>query len=129
LHPSVSNATNATNAPEPPACLSCGTCCFSTLERYVPVSGDDYARLGEDAETLVRWIANRAYLRLENGHCAALAVDPAQRIFACTVYERRPSVCRDLERGSPPCAGERDAKGERPARALLTAAALSRHRA
>ena len=23
-----------------PECLACGTCCFSTLERYVPVAGD-----------------------------------------------------------------------------------------
>jgi uncharacterized protein len=102
----------------PPECLSCGACCFSTLDRYVPVSGDDHARLGDDAERLVVWIENRAYLRLEEAHCAALAIDVARARFVCTVYERRPQVCRDLERGSPACAGEREAKGERP-QALL----------
>jgi uncharacterized protein len=100
--------------PDPPACLSCGTCCFSTLERYVPVTGDDHARLGEAVDELVAWVENRAYLRLEDGHCAALAIDPDSARFICTVYERRPQVCRDLERGSPACAGERSAKAERP---------------
>jgi Fe-S-cluster containining protein len=111
---------------EAPPCLSCGTCCFSTLERYVPVSGDDYARLGEAAEALVGWVENRAYLRLESGHCAALDVNAAEGLFTCTVYDRRPGVCRELERGSPQCAGERDAKSERPGRALVAAAALAR---
>jgi Fe-S-cluster containining protein len=111
---------------EVPACLSCGTCCFSTLERYVPVSGDDYARLGEASEALVVWVENRAYLRLEDGHCAALEVDAEQRLFTCSVYERRPGICRELARGSPQCSGERDAKSERPRRALIAAAALGR---
>ena len=102
-----------------PECLSCGTCCFSTLERYVPVSGDDHARLGDAADDLVVWIENRAYLRIESGHCAALAIDRARGLFVCTVYERRPQVCRDLERGSPQCEGELSAKRERPPLALL----------
>ena len=97
-----------------PECLACGTCCFSTLERYVPVSGNDHARLGEAAERLVVWVENRAYLRLEDGHCAALAIDLASARFVCTVYAQRPQVCRDLERGSPECAGEIATKGERP---------------
>jgi uncharacterized protein len=110
-------------SPDPPACLSCGTCCFSTLERYVPVSGDDHARLGDAADELVTWVGNRAYLRLEDGHCAALAIEttrPGTSIdrgaarFICTVYERRPQICRALERGSPECAGELSTKGERP---------------
>ena len=108
-----------------PGCLACGTCCFSTLPRYVPVSGDDHARLGEAAERLVHWEENRAYLRLEDGHCAALAIDPTRGDFVCTVYAQRPQICRDLERGSPQCEGERDAKSDRPPRALLAAAALA----
>jgi Fe-S-cluster containining protein len=104
---------------DPPECLSCGTCCFSTLERYVPVSGDDHARLADAAEQLVVWVENRAYLRIEDGHCAALAVDATSARFVCTVYARRPQICRDLERGSPQCAGELEAKRDRPA-ALVT---------
>jgi Fe-S-cluster containining protein len=101
-----------------PECLACGTCCFSTLDRYVPVSGDDYARLGDAAETLVTWIGHRAYLRMEDGHCAALAIDASAGRFVCTVYEARPATCRELARGSPECAGERATKGERPLIAL-----------
>jgi len=101
-----------------PECLACGACCFSTLSRYVPVSGDDYARLGDDAVRLVAWNENRAYMRIEDAHCAALRIDEATRRFVCTIYDSRPQVCRDLARGSPACNGERATKGERPLIAL-----------
>jgi uncharacterized protein len=106
---------------DPPECLSCGTCCFSTLERYVPVSGDDHARLAGSADRLVTWVENRAYMRIEEGHCAALSIDAEHARFVCAVYDERPQVCRDLERGSPQCAGELAAKRERPPLALLGA--------
>jgi Fe-S-cluster containining protein len=94
-----------------PECLSCGTCCFSTLERYVRVTGDDYERLGDRAESLTQFIGNRAYLRMEDGHCAALRVEAGR--FVCTAYDARPAVCRDLERGSPECLGEIATKRDR----------------
>jgi Fe-S-cluster containining protein len=102
-----------------PECTECGVCCFSTLERYVEVKGSDYARLGDDAEQVTHFIGNRAYMRIVDGHCAALTVAVEQRRYWCTVYDRRPAVCRDLERGSPACEGERVTKGLRPAGALL----------
>lgn len=89
----------------PPPCLECGTCCFSDAETSVRVTGDDYARLGGSAEDLVQFIGNRAYMRLVDGHCAALRIETSGR-FACTVYENRPDACREVERGSPQCAGE-----------------------
>jgi Fe-S-cluster containining protein len=98
----------------PPDCRACGVCCFSTLDRYVAVSGDDYERLGDDAETKVRFIENRAYMRMVGGRCAALQIDRGAG-FLCTVYDRRPQICRDLERGSPQCAGELANKSARPA--------------
>jgi Fe-S-cluster containining protein len=98
-----------------PECLACGTCCFSTLDRYVPIDGDDHARLGDAAESWVTWIGNRAYMRMEDGHCAALRIDADARRFVCTIYDARPRTCRDLARGSPECAGERATKSERPA--------------
>jgi Fe-S-cluster containining protein len=104
---------------DPPECLDCGVCCFSTLPRYVPVTGDDYERLGEDAAAMVVWEENKAYLRLEDGHCAALRIGTRERRFVCSVYDRRPTTCRALERGSPECAGERATKGERPRSAVL----------
>jgi hypothetical protein len=98
----------------PVECTECAVCCFSTLERYVEVKGSDYARLGAAAERLVHFIGNRAYMRMIDGHCAALAVDVENRRFRCTVYDGRPATCRDLERGSPACLGERVTKRERP---------------
>jgi Fe-S-cluster containining protein len=103
-----------------PECLSCGTCCFSTLETYVRVTGEDHARLGERAEALTTFVGNRAYMRMTDGHCAALRVDPEAGRFVCTVYEARPSTCRELERGSPECLGELATKGDRPRRYLIS---------
>jgi hypothetical protein len=97
-----------------PACLSCGTCCFSHLDRYVAVTGDDHQRLGDSAEELTHFIGNRAYMRMTEGHCAALRVDAASRTFVCTVYELRPATCRDLGRGTPECLGELGSKADRP---------------
>jgi uncharacterized protein len=89
------------------------------------VTGDDYERLGDDAERLVAFLGNQAFMRLEHsgaespvGRCAALVLDPASGTSRCSVYERRPAVCRELGRGSPQCAGERETKANRPRRAL-----------
>ena len=93
-------------------------CCHSHLETYVRVTGADWARLGADAERLAQFIGHRAYLRLQAGRCVALDVRPnaaGRREFFCTVYEKRPQVCRDLARGSPECEGELLAKAGRTA--------------
>jgi Fe-S-cluster containining protein len=103
--------------PTPP-CLGCGSCCFSKLDSYVRVSGQDHTRLGERVAELTLFIGNRCYMRMAEGHCAALIIDVNTSRFVCSAYENRPEVCRELERGSPACAGEIHEKGERPA-ALL----------
>lgn len=101
-----------------PDCLRCGTCCFSDSETFVRVLGEDFARLGDRASRLVVFAGNRAYMRMIDGHCAALRVEAAAGAFVCTAYEVRPRTCRELERGSPECEGEIAAKGDRPLRAL-----------
>ena len=77
------------------------------------VTGDDWSRLGEAAESIAHFIEHRAYMKMTDSHCAALDVrrrtDGAPEFF-CTIYDRRPQVCRDLARGSPQCEGERSAK-------------------
>lgn len=104
--------------PSPPVCLQCGVCCFSKLETYVRVTGEDWTRLGDAAEGVAHFIGNRAYMRMRDGHCVALDVrtgaDGAREHF-CTVYDRRPQTCRDLGRGSPQCEGELALKGARVA--------------
>lgn len=108
----------------PPECIGCGTCCFSESERHARVTGDDYERLGDDAERLVTFLGNEAFMTLTDGdgdaprRCAALTIDAVGGTFLCRVYERRPQVCRDLERGSGACAGERHVKAGRAKRAL-----------
>jgi uncharacterized protein len=104
-----------------PECTSCGTCCFSQLERYVRVLGGDHARLGNQAEDLVAFVGNRAYMKMIDGHCAALRVGGSQGRFVCTAYEARPQICRDLQRGSPECLGEIGSKEDRPLLALRRA--------
>jgi hypothetical protein len=109
----------------PPAdCRHCGVCCFSNSPTYVRVTGEDWTRLGDDAPGLAQFIGHRAYLRMSEGHCAALEIrnGPAGPDFFCTVYDRRPQVCRDLERGSPECFGERDTKAAAVAASTLSAA-------
>ncbi len=89
----------------PPACLDCGACCFSPAEFYVPVTGDDWSRLGSEVEQWTHWRGNQAFMRMTNGHCAALAVETTDHglRFVCQVYDRRPQTCRDLARGSVQC--------------------------
>lgn len=94
----------------PPDCLRCGACCFSTSARYVPVSGDDYTRLGDAAETLTVFHGNRCFMQMQDGHCAALEVT-ADGQFVCQVYTQRPGVCRTLERAGASCRAELSLKG------------------
>ncbi len=82
------------------------------------VLGSDHARLGERADELTHFIGNRCYMKMVHGHCSALLLEVATGRLVCSVYETRPSVCRELERESPECRAEIHEKDERP-RALL----------
>ena len=75
------------------------------------VTGADWTRLGEAAERVAHFIGrgNEAYMKMSAGHCIALEIRPGPEYF-CTLYDRRPQICRDLARGSPECAGERAVK-------------------
>lgn len=105
-----------------PECLACGVCCFSRLLAYVRVTGHDHGRLAERADELVWFDGNRAYMRMTDGHCQALRLEPESARFFCSVYATRPEVCRDLARGSGACRGELESKAERPLMALGRAA-------
>lgn len=100
----------------PDDCTTCGTCCFSHLVPYVAVTGDDHARLGDDAAEYVVFDGNKAFMRMANGRCAALLIEDGR--FLCGVYADRPDTCRDLARDSAACGGEIASKGERPLIAL-----------
>ncbi len=102
-----------------PECVSCGACCFSLAPDYLRVAGVDYDRLGDDAARLTVFDGNRAYMRMVDGHCAALSVDVETGLYLCSVYATRPDVCRWLERGSGHCNAERHEKGTRPRQRLV----------
>lgn len=112
----------------PPDCQRCGVCCFSKLETYVRVTGDDWSRLGVEADRVAHFIGHRAFMKKERDHCAALAVrehPDGAREFFCTVYAARPQTCRDLGRGSPECEGEIALKGSRPALEFFSLGSLN----
>ncbi len=98
----------------PKDCCDCGRCCFSDLPEYVRVFGVDLDRMDDRAAALTHFIGNRCYMRLEEGHCAALVIDPRARRFVCSIYEARPDVCRSLDRGTGACLGEYTEKADRP---------------
>ena len=97
----------------PRDCLECGACCFGDGPRYLRVSGDDHERLGSDGDSLTHFIGNRCYMRLVDGHCAALSVQPTGPRFVCQTYATRPDTCRRLERGSAECLAEFERKHAR----------------
>lgn len=109
---------NAAGEAEVPECTACGTCCFSELPEYVRVWGCDWDRMDDRARELTHFIGNRCFMRLEEGHCAALVIDPSSKQFLCSIYAMRPDCCRALERGSGACLGELHTKSERPLIAL-----------
>lgn len=88
--------------------------------------GYDWSLLGDDANRLAHFIGNHAFMKMSGGHCAALQVTRTPEgvvKFFCTVYERRPEICRILARGSPECLGELETKA-----ALVPGAAGLAHR-
>jgi Fe-S-cluster containining protein len=84
------------------SCASCQACCCR-LE--VMLMGDDQPPehlTGQDEWG--GWVMRR----LDDGWCAALDRDTLR----CTIYSRRPTICRDYQLGDSDCLAER-AKGLR----------------
>lgn len=107
----------------PPECQACAACCFAPHDEHVRVTGDDHARLTADEQArLTVWIGNRVFLRMTDGHCAALVVRAGE--YACSIYERRPQLCRDLARGGPACEHEVGARYEETRRRLAVVVAM-----
>jgi Fe-S-cluster containining protein len=90
-------------------CLSCGACCYGP-EDYVAVSGPDRDRM--EARTAGRYVlrrGDRLWLRMVNGHCAALHA--RQGHFSCRIYGQRPTPCHVVEAGSRECLDARRRRG------------------
>ena len=94
-----------TNDSTIPACAGCGRCCHQVVEL---VAGVD--------QVPEAWVVEHDGLRCleQRGDGACVALDPVTRL--CTIYDHRPQVCREFERGSELCvkvlarAAQRDAR-------------------
>ena len=77
---------------ELPACVGCGQCCHMLVELNPAI--DDVPE-----ELVVEHNGVRCLDQHGDGACVAL--ERATR--RCTIYERRPQVCRDFHRGETLC--------------------------
>lgn len=91
---------NATNDTDDSAAISCATCeaCCCRLEVLLMGEDDVPARLTA-RDQWGGWVMRR----LEDGWCAALD----RNTLRCTIYARRPNVCREYQVGDYECMGER----------------------
>jgi hypothetical protein len=56
----------------------------------------DWTRLGDEAERVARFVGQRAYMRMEDGHCIALhpPADGGQAPVLLVRSTKRPQICR-----------------------------------
>jgi|SRR5690606_32958353 len=88
------------SAPEPEpevACSNCKACCCRLEVLLITETGVP-ERFVEES-----WSGVSVMARLEDGWCAALD----RNSMRCTIYDRRPWVCREFEMGSHECLVER----------------------
>ena len=106
----------------PRTARAAAACCFSESPRHARVTGDDHARLGDDAESLVTWIGNAAFMRSRASatprpRCttaSALALDPcAGRSPARSTSAGRRSVAIRERLAGVPRSRARRSRGDR----------------
>jgi Fe-S-cluster containining protein len=85
-----------------PKCKSCGACCCHPDDpKWVEVTVQDSLRIPKEIPLNEGDIAtfSMPYLR---GSCLCLEGDIGKKCF-CSIYAKRPSICRKVKRGSPIC--------------------------
>ena len=82
------------------AAVSCSTCRANCCKLEVILMGDD--DVPDRFVHIDRW-GGHVMARLDDGWCAALDRDT----MLCSIYERRPNVCRDYALGGSDCLLER----------------------
>ncbi|MGB5472996.1 MAG: YkgJ family cysteine cluster protein [Gammaproteobacteria bacterium] len=80
-------------------CANCEACCCRLEVLLITETGVPETYIETD-----RW-GGRRMARLDDGWCSALD----RNTMLCTIYERRPWVCREFEMGSFECLFERAA--------------------
>lgn len=82
-----------------PECQDCGACCVYR-SRWVEVTAQEEPALR--GLTVPGDVTPFAMAVTTNGRCVGL-VGLVGKFCRCMIYERRPSACREFERGSPRC--------------------------
>ena len=85
-------------------CRTCGACCRAAYDAVIVGPRDPVVRL--HAELVVR-SPKLVQIRREGDRCAALgggsSPDGAFAPYTCSIYDERPRVCREFERGGENC--------------------------
>lgn len=79
------------------SCSTCAACCCRLEVMLLGDTGVPWRFIDEDD-----W-GGQVMRRLDDGWCAALDRDSMR----CTIYDRRPMICREFELGSEDCLEER----------------------
>ncbi|TDV69760.1 YkgJ family cysteine cluster protein [Pseudomonas sp. LP_7_YM] len=79
-------------------CSTCAACCCQLEVMLITDTGVPERFIDTDD-----W-GGEVMLRLDDGWCAALDRDT----MMCTIYDRRPLICREFEMGAPECITERE---------------------
>lgn len=82
------------------SCTNCEACCCRLEVMLITDTGVPNHFIETD-----KW-GGMIMARLEDGWCSALD----RNTMLCTIYEKRPQVCRDFEMGEYACIIERAAK-------------------
>jgi Fe-S-cluster containining protein len=81
------------------SCANCEACCCRLEVLLISDNG-----VPECFTEIDEW-GGRRMARLEDGWCAALD----RNTMSCTIYEKRPWICREFEMGDYECISERAA--------------------
>ena len=88
------------NTPDDNLPVSCATCAACCCQLEVMLMGDDdVPPRYTQRDQWGGWIM----ARLDDNWCAALD----RNTLLCTIYPRRPSICREFQMGADPCIEER----------------------
>jgi len=87
------------NVPEAEiSCSNCHACCCRLEVMIISDTGVPDEHIARD-----QW-GSQTMLRLDDGWCSALD----RNTMMCTIYEKRPWICRSFEMGSDECITERE---------------------
>lgn len=83
------------------SCSNCQACCCRLEVMLISNTGVPAHLIATDA-----W-GGEVMARRDDGWCAALD----RETLMCTIYENRPTICRDFEMGEHECVTERNENG------------------